>query len=78
MADFKVLKKDGWAELLDFHEIFSPETLPDLWRAVGRGDHSEAVKLLQGAGYEIEGREVKIISFPDDRHGEFNRVWVKR
>lgn len=85
MADFKILKKDGYIELRGANgaAVAYHLNIEALWRAVGQGQTGEAAMLLHEAGL-LDGNEefgdiksVRVIDTPDDILGHYYQVWVR-
>jgi hypothetical protein len=90
MADFKILKKEGYQELEGVEEAVKDGSLKieDLWSMIGMGETDEAAILLFEAGLDVVGEEeegtnvedvtdIVLISLPDDILGEHYRIWMK-
>lgn len=81
MADVKILKKDGWEELVEVSEaiIYRELDIDSLWRAAAQEDTRAAELALLEAGYDLKGSLTgfRVIAIPDDIRGESFRVWVK-
>lgn len=78
--DFCVLQEDDWVEIEGVNEAVraSAFSIDDLWKAVGRGDHEEALKILLDAECgAADMREVQVAAFPDDIFGKRYRIWVR-
>lgn len=86
MADLKILRRDGYQELSGIQDAIRNGSLKirDLWQAVGQGDTDRGALILFEAGFGKEDdlseniRDIVVVSVPDDIHGEFYRIWVKR
>lgn len=74
-------KKEGWVELPEVNAAVQDRSLDikALWRAVAQMDLEHAQIVILEAGYDLLGsiEDVRLVAIPDDRLGEFYRLWVR-
>ena len=88
MADFTILRSDGWRELNDVEASIANGDLDieRLWSLVAQGEWEEATEELAAAGYEsqlwphgyssLPLHLVNIVQTPDDIRGAHTQIWV--